>query len=58
MDDFKSNIGVPSIQHGAAVKQSFLLDYDIALADLATNHDVARTQAMLVEAAKVAGIGD
>jgi len=58
MDDFKTAEGVPSIQHGAAVKQSFLLDYDIALADLATNHDVAKTQAMLVEAAKVAGIGD
>jgi glucose/mannose transport system substrate-binding protein len=58
MDDFKTDEGVPSIQHGAAVKQSFLLDYDIALADLATNHDVAKTQAMLVEAARVAGIGD
>jgi glucose/mannose transport system substrate-binding protein len=57
MDDFKSNEGVPSIQHGAAVKQSFLVDYDIALADLAANHDVAKTQGMLVEAAKVAGLG-
>jgi len=58
MDDFKTDIGVPSIQHGAAVKQSFLIDYDIALADLSTNHDVAKAQGMLVEAAKVAGIGD
>jgi len=57
MDDFKSKIGTPSIQHGAAVKQSFLLDYDIALADLATNHDVVKAQGLMVEAAKVAGLG-
>ena len=58
MDDFRTTEGVPSIQHGAAVKQSFLVDYDIALADLATNHDVVKAQAMLVEAAQVAGLGD
>jgi glucose/mannose transport system substrate-binding protein len=57
MDAFKSDEGVPSIQHGAAAKQSFLLDYDIALADLATNHDVAKAQQLLVEAATVAGFG-
>jgi len=54
MDDFASMEGVPSIQHGAAAKQSFLLDYDIALADLAANRDVAKCQTMLVEAAKTA----
>jgi len=54
MDDFAKCEGVPSIQHGAAVKQSFLLDYDIALADLAANHDVKKAQGLLVEAAKVA----
>jgi glucose/mannose transport system substrate-binding protein len=58
MDDFKTDEGVPSIQHGAAVKQSFLVDYDIALGDLAANFDVAKTQAMMVEAARVAGLGD
>ena len=57
MDAFKTSVGVPSIQHGAAVKQSFLIDYDIALADLATNHNVAKTQQMMVDAAKVAGLG-
>jgi len=57
MDAFKTNVGLPSIQHGAAVKQSFLVDYDAALADLATNHNVAKTQQMLVDAAKVAGLG-
>jgi glucose/mannose transport system substrate-binding protein len=57
MDEFKTCVGLPSIQHGAAVKQSFLVDYDAALADLATNHDIAKTQQMLVDAAKVAGLG-
>jgi glucose/mannose transport system substrate-binding protein len=57
MDDFASNIIVPSIQHGAAAKQSFLIDYDIALADLATNHDVAKAQQLLVDAAAVAEFG-
>lgn len=58
MDDFGTDEGVPSIQHGAAVKQSFLVDYDIGLADLAANHDVAKAQRMLVEAAKVADLGE
>jgi glucose/mannose transport system substrate-binding protein len=57
MDAFQSDVGVPSIQHGAAAKQSFLLDYDIALADLSTNRDVAKAQQMLVDAAAAAGFG-
>jgi len=57
MDDFASNTLVPSIQHGAAAKQSFILDYDFALNDLATNRDVAKAQDMLVQAAEVAGFG-
>jgi glucose/mannose transport system substrate-binding protein len=57
IEAFESDEGVPSIQHGAAAKQSFLVDYDIALADLATNHDVARAQELLVAAAEVAGFG-
>lgn len=51
MEDFKSNKLSPSIQHGAAAKQSFVLDYAIAINNLATNHDVAAAQAMLVQAA-------
>jgi len=51
MEDFKSNVLSPSIQHGAAAKQSFVLDYAIAINNLATNHDVATAQAMLVQAA-------
>jgi glucose/mannose transport system substrate-binding protein len=55
MEDFKTNTLVPSIQHGAAAKQSFLLDYDIAINYLATARDVAATQEQLVSAAEVAG---
>lgn len=55
--DFKSNTLVPSIQHGAAAKQSFLNDYDFAINELATNHDVAKAQAMLVQAATDAEFG-
>lgn len=57
MEDFKTNIIVPSIQHGAAAKQSFLLDYDIATNNLATNRDVAQAQQMLVQAAADAEFG-
>ncbi|CAN5858523.1 ABC transporter substrate-binding protein [soil metagenome] len=51
MDDFKANTLVPSIQHGAAAKQSFVLDYDLAINLLATKRDVAAAQAKLVAAA-------
>jgi glucose/mannose transport system substrate-binding protein len=51
MEDFKSNVLSPSIQHGAAAKQSFVLDYAIAINNLVTNRDVATAQGMLVQAA-------
>lgn len=57
IEDFGSNILVPSIQHGAAAKQSFLNDYDFATNELATNRDVATAQAMLVQAAEDAAFG-
>lgn len=57
MEDFKVDRLMPSIQHGAAAKQSFLVDYDIATNHLATNRDVAAAQAMLVQAAEDAGFG-
>ena len=57
MEDFKTNTLVPSIQHGAAAKQSFLLDYDLAINDLAVNRDVAKAQALLVTAAETAAFG-
>jgi glucose/mannose transport system substrate-binding protein len=57
MDDFASLPATPSIQHGAATSQAFLTDYDIALADLAVNHDVAKAQGLLVAAAETAAFG-
>lgn len=57
MEDWKSNTLVPSIQHGAAAKQSFVLDYDLALNDLLANRDVAAVQALLVQAAEDAEFG-
>jgi glucose/mannose transport system substrate-binding protein len=57
MDAWGTDVVVPSIQHGAAAKQSFLVDYDIALADLGTNRDVAKAQQLLVDAAAVAAFG-
>lgn len=58
MDAFQSDVGTPSIQHGAAAKQSFITDYDIALSDLAANRDVAKAQQLLVDAAAVAEFGE
>ena len=34
MEALQRNMLVPSLQHGAAAKQSFLLDYDIAINDM------------------------
>ncbi|MEZ4656876.1 MAG: ABC transporter substrate-binding protein [Caldilineaceae bacterium] len=57
MAAFGSNKLMPSIQHGAAAKQSFVLDYAIAINNLATTRDVASTQQMLVQAAEDAAFG-
>ena len=57
MEDFKTNTLVPSIQHGAAAKQSFILDYAIAINVLATTRNVEETQAKLIQAAEDAGFG-
>jgi glucose/mannose transport system substrate-binding protein len=57
MDDWQSNTLVGSLQHGAAAKQSFLLDYDLALNDMFASRDVAATQAALVTAAGDAAFG-
>jgi len=58
MEDFKKNTLVPSIQHGAAAKQSFVLDYDLAINLLATKHDVNAAQAKLMQAATDAAFGE
>lgn len=57
MDDFKTNTLLASIQHGAAAKQSFVLDYAIAINILATTRNVAQAQAALVQAAEDAEFG-
>ncbi len=58
MEDWKTNTLVASLQHGAAAKQSFLLDYDLAINDMLASRDVAQTQAMLVTAAEDAEFGE
>jgi len=58
IEDFGSDKLAPSIQHGAAAKQSFVLDYALAINNLATNRDVAEAQALLVQAAEDAGFGE
>jgi glucose/mannose transport system substrate-binding protein len=57
LEDWKSNTLVPSLQHGAAAKQSFLLDYDLALNDMYSSRDVAATQTQLVKVAGDAAFG-
>jgi len=57
LEDWKSNTLVPSLQHGAAAKQAFLLDYDLALNDMYTSRDVAATQEQLVKVAGDAAFG-
>jgi glucose/mannose transport system substrate-binding protein len=57
LEDFNANILTPSLQHGAAAKQSFLLDYDLALNDLLANRNVEQVQALLVQAAEDAEFG-
>jgi glucose/mannose transport system substrate-binding protein len=57
MADFANLVLVPSLQHGAAAKQSFLADYDLAINDLVVNKDVDKAQAMLVQAAQDAAFG-
>jgi glucose/mannose transport system substrate-binding protein len=57
MEDFGTNTILPSIQHGAAAKQSFVLDYAIAINVLATTRDVAQAQAALTQASEDAAFG-
>jgi len=57
MEQWKSNTLVGSLQHGAAAKQSFLVDFDQKLNDMIATRDVAATQAALVQAAEDAEFG-
>ena len=53
--DFASNKIVGSIVHGAAAKESFVNDFNNAVAEFISTKDVNATQAKLVDAAKTAG---
>lgn len=57
MEDWKTDTLVGSLQHGAAAKQSFLVDYDQKLNDMIATRDVAATQAALVQAVEDAAFG-
>ncbi len=57
MEDWQSDVLVGSLQHGAAAKQSFLVDYDQRLNDMIATRDVAATQAALVQAVEDAAFG-
>jgi glucose/mannose transport system substrate-binding protein len=57
MEEWTSTTLVGSLQHGAAAKQSFLVDYNQKLNDLIATRDVAATQAALVQAAEDAEFG-
>lgn len=54
---FKTNTIVGSIQHGAAAKQSFVLDYDAVINTLVASKDVDAGMKQLVDAANAAGFG-
>jgi glucose/mannose transport system substrate-binding protein len=53
---WKSDTIVPSIVHGFAVKESWVVDYVNAMNGFATNKDVAAAQQALVQAAQDAGV--
>jgi glucose/mannose transport system substrate-binding protein len=57
MEDWKTDTLVGSLQHGAAAKQSFLVDYDLVLNDMIASRDIAATQEALVVAAEEAAFG-
>jgi glucose/mannose transport system substrate-binding protein len=57
MDDFKSNVIVPSVVHGFAARESWVTDYVNTVNVFAVVRDVAAAQQSLVQAAQVAGFG-
>jgi glucose/mannose transport system substrate-binding protein len=50
--DWKTDTIVPSLEHGAAAKPSWVSAFSQAVVEFVTNQDVAATQAALVQAAK------
>jgi len=55
--DFASNELLPSVNHGAAAKESWMTDFVNTLNAFSGKRDVAATQAELVRIAKDAGVG-
>jgi glucose/mannose transport system substrate-binding protein len=56
MSDWKSNTIVPSLEHGAAAKPSWVTDFTNAIVNFATSGDVAGTQSALAAACTSAGV--
>ncbi len=54
MADWKKDVIVPSVVHGAAAKDSWAKDYSDAVNAFVTKQDVAATQSQLVKAASTA----
>jgi glucose/mannose transport system substrate-binding protein len=57
MADFKSNIIVPSVVHGAAAKESWVTDFVNVINTFAATRDVRSAQQGLIQAAELAGMG-
>lgn len=55
VQEWKKDDIVPSLEHGAAAKESFLTDYNNILNVMATRKDVGEAQTKLVQAAQDAG---
>lgn len=55
--DFQSNDLLPSVNHGAAAKESWMTDLTNTMNAFSGKRDVAATQAELVKIAKDAGVG-
>jgi glucose/mannose transport system substrate-binding protein len=54
--DWKKDVVVPSLAHGAAAKEGWVTAITDAINTFVTNQDVAATQAALVQACKDAGV--
>lgn len=57
MADFQNNELLPSINHGAAAKESWMTDFTNTLNIFAAKRDIAATQKELVKIAQDAGVG-
>jgi len=56
MEDFKTNVIVPSVVHGFAAKESWTTDYVNIVNSFAVGHDVSAAQQSFIQAAEAAGM--